>query len=153
MAWAGKGLLECWSGGRGAVRFRRCGRGAGESGSADRTFSPINAYRKELRRVFFFFPSSSIHEKEVRKLLISFHGGQPQQQQLRQRQQLLPSSLATCAAILMKINMPLVGVAAYDFDICRHFALACPPRCLDGSPQCVCLSICLSSVYGMLKII
>lgn len=37
----------------GAVRFRRCGRGAGESGSADRTFSPINAYRKELRGFFF----------------------------------------------------------------------------------------------------
>lgn len=54
----------------------------------------------------------------------------------QQRQQLLPPSLATCAAILMKINMPLVGVAAYDFDICRHFALAAR---LDGS-RCVCLS-------------
>lgn len=140
-----------------------------ERGAGGCSVSPLWAWRGRIRlcrqniqsdqrlpqrtpSCFFFFPSSSIHEKEVRKLLISFHGGQPQQQ-LRQRQQLLPSSLATCAAILMKINMPLVGVAAYDFDICRHFALACPPRCLDGSPRCVCLSICLSCVYGMLKII
>lgn len=125
----------------------RCGRGAGES-SALPTEHSVRQTPTAKNSVIFFSPSSlSIHEKEVRKLLISFHGGQPQRAAAPTAAAApfypppLSLPLSTCAAILMKINMPLVGVAAYDFDICRHFAL---PARLEV--------FCLSCVYGMLKI-
>jgi len=56
-----------------------------------------------------FIPSVG---KEVRKLLISFYGGRSSPWTLIQ---------SRFRAILMKINMPDVGVVAYDFDFCRHF--------------------------------
>lgn len=56
-----------------------------------------------------FIPSAG---KEVRKLLISFYGGRSSPWTLIQ---------SRFRAILMKINMPAVGVVAYDFDFCRHF--------------------------------
>lgn len=56
-----------------------------------------------------FIPSAG---KEVRKLLISFYGGKSSPWTLIQ---------SRFRAILMKINMPAVGVVAYDFDFCRHF--------------------------------
>lgn len=107
----------------------RCGRGAGESGSLPTEHSVRQTPTAKNSVIFFAFFSSSIHEKEVRKLLISFHGGQPQRAAAPTAAAAAPffsPPLTTCVAILMKINMPLVGVAAYDFDICRHFALPLP---------------------------
>lgn len=78
-------------------------------------------------------------------MLISFHGGQPPdpEQAAAAAAPLSPFPFpvspggSLLAAILMKINMPLVGVAAYDFDICRHFALVCgtSTRCIARNAE------------------